>query len=81
MVVDHWLSERKLMPKDLRKAYDSLFMLVFLLVWKERNSRVFDRFGTIPAWLLPKINLEAGQWVAAGFRRLMPLFVCWSQTV
>ena len=62
------------MPKDLRKAYDSLFLLVSLLVWKERNSRVFDRFATMPAWLMPKINLEPGQWVAAGFRRLMPLF-------
>jgi hypothetical protein len=69
------------MPKDLRKAYDSLFLLVFLLVSKERNSRVFDIFATMLAWLLPKINLEAGQWVAARFRRLMPLFVCWSQIV
>jgi hypothetical protein len=32
MVIDHWLSERKLMSKDLRKAYDSLFLLVFLFV-------------------------------------------------
>jgi hypothetical protein len=38
--------------------------------------RIFDRFATMAAWLLPKINLEAGQWVAVGFRRLMPLFVC-----
>jgi hypothetical protein len=30
-------------------AYDSPFLLVFWLVWKELNSRVLDKFATMPA--------------------------------
>jgi hypothetical protein len=33
-------------------------------------SRVFERFATMPAWLLPKILDECNAWVAAGFRRI-----------
>ncbi|KAG0543075.1 hypothetical protein BDA96_02G158200 [Sorghum bicolor] len=30
-------------------AYDSPFLLVFWLVWKELNRRVLDKFATMPA--------------------------------
>jgi hypothetical protein len=44
--------------------------------WKEQNSRVFDKFATMPA-----IKLEADHWVATGFRRLPALLVRWSPMV
>jgi hypothetical protein len=77
--VDQWLGERKLIPKDLRRGFDALFLLVSWLIWKERNSRVFERFATMTAWLLPKILDECNAWVAAGFRRIAPLIAAWSQ--
>jgi len=64
--VDQWLVERKLLPKDHRRGFDALFLLVSWLIWKERNSRVFERFATMPARLLPKILDECNAWVAAG---------------
>lgn len=64
--MDQWLVERKLLPKDQRSGFDAMFLLVSWLLWKERNSRVFERFATMPAWLLPKILEEGNTWVAAG---------------
>jgi hypothetical protein len=78
MAVDWWLGVRKLIPKDLRRGFDALFLLVSWLIWKEQNSRVFDRFATMPAWFLPKIREEADIWVAAGFRGIAPLAADWS---
>lgn len=77
--MDHWLAQRKQVPKDLRRAFDALFLLVSWLIWKERNSRVFDRVATMPAWLLPKIREEGICWVQAGFRRLAPVLESWSR--
>lgn len=79
--MDQWLAERKLVPKEQRRGYDGLFLLVSWLIWKERNSRVFDRFATMPAWLLPRIREESDSWVAAGFSKLAPLLASWSQNV
>jgi hypothetical protein len=77
--VDQWLVERKLLPKDHRRGFDALFLLVSWLIWKERNSRVFERFATMPTWLLPKILDECNAWVKAGFMRIAPLVASWSQ--
>ena len=81
--VQQWLSERKLLPKDLRKALDSFFLLVSWLIWKERNSRVLDK--RLPpcrrGCCMPSIKLEADRWVAAGFKRLSALLVRWSPMV
>lgn len=76
--VDQWLAARKLIPKDLPRGYNALFLLVSWIIWKERNSHVFDRFATMPAWLLPKIREECDAWVTAGFRRIAPLIASWS---
>ena len=75
------LTERKQLPKDLRRGFFALFLLVSWMMWKERNSWVFERFATMPAWMLPKINEVANLWVAAGFRRLAPLVAAWSQYI
>ena len=76
--VQQWLSERKLLPKDLRKALDSFFLLVSWLIWKERNSRVFDK--RLPpcrrGCCMPSIKLEADRWVAAGFKHYRRSALC-----
>jgi hypothetical protein len=77
--MEQWLGERKLLPKEQQRGFDALFLLVSWLIWKERNSRVFERFATMPAWLLPNIHDECDVWVAAGFRKLAPLIASWSQ--
>lgn len=46
MTMDQWLSERKMLPRVLRRGFDVLFLLVSWLIWKERNSRMFERFSS-----------------------------------
>jgi hypothetical protein len=71
--VDQWLGERKLIPKHLRRGFDALFLLVSWMIWKERNSRIFEWSATMPAWLPPKIFELGNAWIAAGFKRIAPL--------
>lgn len=71
--VDQWLGERKLIPKHLRRGFDALFLLVSWMIWKERNSRIFEWSATMPAWLPPKIFEHGNAWIAAGFKRIAPL--------
>lgn len=66
-IFDWWLRVRKLLPKDIRRGFDSLFFLVGWLLRKERNSRTFKRRVSSPAQLLQAIKDEAAQWCSAGF--------------
>jgi hypothetical protein len=38
-----WLWTRKLIPKPIRRGFDSLFFLIGSMLWKERNVRTFNR--------------------------------------
>lgn len=40
---DWWLRSKKQVPKDHRKGFDSLALLVIWSLWKERNRQVHDR--------------------------------------
>lgn len=51
----------KLLPKDVRKAFDSLFLLVTWLIWKEPNSQTFDKFATIYAGLIAAVDHAGGR--------------------
>ncbi|GJN13395.1 hypothetical protein PR202_gb00089 [Eleusine coracana subsp. coracana] len=46
-LADWWCSSRKQLPKDRRKQFDSLVLLVSWELWKERNRRVFHQQGKV----------------------------------
>jgi hypothetical protein len=70
-----WLTNRKRIPKALRRGFNSLFFLVGWSLWKERNARTFDRGNLSVLSLVDSIFEEAGGWIAAGNRRLRALLV------
>jgi hypothetical protein len=70
-----WLTNRKRIPKALRRGFNSLFFLVGWSLWKEPNARTFDRGNLSVLSLVDSIFEEAGGWIAAGNRRLGALLV------
>jgi hypothetical protein len=50
-------------------GFNSLVILVWWQIWKERNARIFDPGHTLrqPAQLLQSIRDEGRQWVAVGY--------------
>jgi len=67
---DWWSHARRRQPMERRKGFDTLFMLVIWLLWKERNAHLFDRYSSSAAQLLQLIKLEIQLWVEAGATRL-----------
>jgi hypothetical protein len=47
-------------------AFDTFFMLVSWLIWKERNIRVFDQRSKTAKHLVADIKEEVAVWRAAG---------------
>jgi hypothetical protein len=41
-MVHWWVSSRKKLQKDSCRGFDSMVVLVWWLVWRERNNRVFN---------------------------------------
>ena len=72
-MLDWWLRTRKLLHKQLRKGFDSLFFLVGWSIWKERNARTFNGTSAAPSRLALLIQEEANEWCLAGYRHLLPL--------
>ena len=72
-VMQWWLRTRKLVPKPLRRGFDSFFFLVGWSLWKERNARTFDRRTATALDLAASIFSEAACWLTAGNRHLGPL--------
>ena len=64
------LTNRKRVPKALRRGFDSLFFLIGWSLWKQRNARTFDRASLSAPLLADSILVEAACWSAAGNRRL-----------
>ncbi|GJM90353.1 hypothetical protein PR202_ga06625 [Eleusine coracana subsp. coracana] len=67
---DTWTAMRTGLPKQAKKAMDSLFMLVAWHLWKERNSRTFNGKAASVAEISDRIMDEARAWVAAGAKNL-----------
>lgn len=74
-VIGWWLRNRKLLDKQLRKAFDSFVFLVGWRLWKEQNSRTFQGVAVGAGALAELIWEEAGEWCSAGYRRLQPLLM------
>jgi len=63
----HFMGKLRNVPK---RAIKSLLLLVNWEIWKERNSRTFDRREVSTLTLLGKIKEEAKMWGFAGARHL-----------
>ena len=67
MVFEWWLlRSRKLIPKLLRRGFNSMSMLLGWMLWKERNAQSFDRATRMPLQLADAIFDEAQAWCVAG---------------
>lgn len=72
-LAEWWAASRKSLPKNLRKGFDSLLVLLCWELWKERNRRVFDNASKLPAEMLKRINDEVDLWIRAGYGSLRSL--------
>jgi len=62
-----WLKNRKLIPKQQRRGFDSFFFLIGWALWKECNAK------TTAQQLALLVQDEVEAWCTAGFRRLRSL--------
>jgi hypothetical protein len=69
-VLGWWLRVRKVLPKTLRRGFDSLVFLIGWNLWKERNSRTFNKVPTSAPGLVESLFQEAATWVSAGCSHL-----------
>jgi hypothetical protein len=51
-----WTDSRKRLPKEIRRGFDSFFFIVGWLLWKERNTRTFNRVSSLPAQMMEIIE-------------------------
>ena len=75
---DWWTTSRKRLAVDSRKPFDSFVVLVCWMLWKERNSRVFDKRAAMRWVLSDCIHDEGKLWGLAGFNVIcVPLDTGW----
>ena len=65
-----WAAARKRIPRDTRKGFDSLVVLVSWLLWKERNNRTFDRRARTAQEMQAEVVDEIVMWIQAGYKGL-----------
>jgi hypothetical protein len=65
-VADWWHASRKKIARSSRKGFDSLMVLTWWSVWKERNHRTFSGAMQLAVELECRIREEGSLWVAAG---------------
>jgi len=75
LAIPWWLRMRKLLPKSIRKDFDSFFFLLGWSLWKERNDRTFRGTSTTAQQRALLIKEEADAWCRAGFTKLGALFL------
>ena len=71
-LAEWWYGARKRIPKDDRKCFDSLAVLLLCwLLWKERNNRTFNcRVRTVNDFLSCVAD-EVVSWYQAGYKHLV----------
>jgi hypothetical protein len=72
-MVDWWTSSRKKIAKGSRGGFNSMVVLVWWTVWRERNNRVFNGAMQQAASLASWIREEASKWVSSTLGTLMLL--------
>jgi hypothetical protein len=72
-MLDWWLLAREAVPEDGRRVFDSLFMVVSWIIWKERNGRMFDGKERMASQVVTAVTDELDSYFSAGFRGLAPL--------
>lgn len=63
---DWWLQARKRVPKNLRRDFDTVVILVHWKLWKERNNRIFDSVSHGEELVLDGIREDIAIWRSAG---------------
>uniref|UniRef100_A0ACD6AIZ6 Uncharacterized protein n=1 Tax=Avena sativa TaxID=4498 RepID=A0ACD6AIZ6_AVESA len=61
-----WLAAKRITPKPLRKDLATATLLTAWMIWKQRNSGVFDGASPSIPQLVARIREEAALWVRAG---------------
>ena len=72
-MIDWWQRSSQGMNKETAKSWRSVMALVWWILWKERNERIFRNTSCTSARLFEKIQLEAQDWVDAGRRRVLAI--------
>jgi hypothetical protein len=62
------------MPKTRRQGFDSFFLLMGWMLWKERNARTFNGVAMNVVQLADAVEVEATQWCSAGNNSLGMLY-------
>jgi len=70
ILAEWWTAARKRIPRDARKGFDSLVVLVSWLLWKERNNRTFDRRARSAREFQAAVGNEIVMWIQGGFKSL-----------
>lgn len=65
-----WLQSNSQFHGRRKEGWNTLVMLIWWLVWKERNARIFKRTGTNGRSLSFKVREEFKLWVEAGAQAL-----------
>jgi hypothetical protein len=66
-LADWWLATRRCFRISYRTDFDSAFMLICWLIWKERNNaRLFQHVSKTPDQLAEDIKQEIAIWRVAG---------------
>jgi hypothetical protein len=61
-----WPEARLRVPRPHRKGFDSIVLLVVWTLWKERNSRVFERYAETLRTIFQRIADEVELWKLSG---------------
>jgi hypothetical protein len=68
-----WLRVKEMIPKPLRRGFDSFFFLMGWTLWKECNAQTFSGIVTLASQLVLLIQEVANAWCKVRFRHLVGL--------
>ena len=67
---DWWLSTLQTLPLQIKLRWQSLALVTWWYIWKERNNRIFNNKARVSSALVDKIMAEFHDWRAAGVSNL-----------